>query len=108
MRPYRQYQCKFNAYSVNYSHRIAVASCVSRAWLLNIWRPGPVSQIRLKHTSSRRGHSKPTSLFHLYDNLAFCTPTFDVSNRLGSRFEWKDPIHHRTDNPRFNKSGNLA
>ena len=34
-------------------------------------------------------------LFHLDDDLAFCTSFFDVRQGLFGRFEWKDPIHDR-------------
>ena len=38
-------------------------------------------------------------LSQLDDDLAFCTPGFDISHSLFGRFEWKDPVHNRAYDP---------
>ena len=47
-------------------------------------------------------------LSHLDDDLAFCTSFFDVSQSLFGRFEWKDPIHNWTYDPRIDERTDLA
>src|SRR5712664_4653504 len=47
-------------------------------------------------------------LTHLDDDLAFCTPRFEVSPSLFGGFERENPIHDRTDDARFNEGCDLA
>src|SRR6267142_487820 len=45
---------------------------------------------------------------HLDDDLAFCTPRFEVSPSLFDGFEREDPIDDRPDDARFNEGRDLA
>ena len=38
-------------------------------------------------------------LSQLDDDLAFCTPGFNISHSLFGRFEWKDPVNNRSYDP---------
>src|SRR5882724_5565542 len=51
---------------------------------------------------------QPAILPHLDDNLAFCTPRFEVSPSLFGGFEREDPIHDLPDDARFDEGGDLA
>ena len=51
---------------------------------------------------------KKSLLSNLDDDLALCPSCFDVSQSLIGRFEWKDPIHHRPNNPGIDEASNLA
>ena len=62
--------------------------------------------------SSQRGvgfdRSKATFLSYLDDDLAFCTPSFEVSHRLVGRLEWKDSIHNGAYGAGLDEASNLA
>ena len=47
-------------------------------------------------------------LSDLDDDLAFCTSCLDVSQSFARRFEWKDPIHNRTDSTGIDERRDLA
>ena len=47
-------------------------------------------------------------LSHPDDNLAFCTSSFDVSDSLIRRFEWKNAIHNWPNSPRIDEATDLA
>src|SRR5947207_4844333 len=48
------------------------------------------------------------TLNHLDDDLASCTPRFEVSQTLFGGFEREDPIHDLPDDARFNEGCDLA
>src|SRR5438093_6093840 len=51
---------------------------------------------------------QPAILSHLDDDLAFCTPRFEVSQSLFGGFERENPIHDLPDDASFNEGRDLA
>jgi hypothetical protein len=45
---------------------------------------------------------------HLYDDLALCVTFFNIVQRFGGRWEWKDPIYNRTYSTGIDEGPELA